>query len=310
MHDIEKSLWETCKLCNGKIKDLAKKYGGSGVYFNKVFKIHLKQDHDLRLEEYFERYCSRPICKCNICKKACLIGFKGAKLYWKEYSCGRYPGQVEWSKKAKITRRGAGNPMFGKKQWNNGLNKNTHSSLMSISLKHKGKFVSEETKKKQSKSAKNRKIHGHTGIKHSDKSKELMRQKTINRIKNGLVKQTKTGPCLIFKSILENFNIRYQEERQSSYWLFDFYLVDYDIYIEIDGYNFHSNPIKWPDGPKSKTQKKNWLRDKNKNKYCKDNGLHLERFWEYDINNKKEEVVCRLKKLCRLNLLENKDVLI
>lgn len=86
-YEIDKKEWHVCKICNKKIKDLAKIYGGCGIYYTQVFKQHLKNDHDLTLEEYFN---NRPVCKCGICKQLCDIGgIKKSNFYWKKYKCGR-----------------------------------------------------------------------------------------------------------------------------------------------------------------------------------------------------------------------------
>ena len=156
-----------------------------------------------------------------------------------------------------------------------------------------------------SESAKKRLIHGHTGHKHSEESKQKMRDNTLKMIKEGRYKQTQTKPHLELKKILNSLGFIFEEEFTLGYWSFDFYLVEYDILVEADGDYFHVNPRKYTDGPKTKTQKVNHLRDKKKNKYCKDNNRTLLRFWEYDILNNPKEIECTLKKLLILNPSEN-----
>jgi very-short-patch-repair endonuclease len=215
--------------------------------------------------------------------------------------CGRFPGQKIWSKQAKITRRGSGNPMYGKEPWNRGLTKDISDSLQQTSKKLKGRKLSDEFKKKLSESAKRRTVHGHTGHKHSKETIEFLRQNTIRLIKEGKFKQTKSRPHIAFAEILKQLNISYEEEKQLEYWSFDFYLPDYNIYIEVDGDYFHSNPKIYPNGPKTKTQKINYARDISKNKYCQTNHIQLLRFWESDILSAKEDVICKLKELLVLD---------
>ena len=71
------------------------------------------------------------------------------------------------------------------------------------SIKKNGKKPSKRTRKKQSESAKKRSVHGHSGIKHSEESKQKMREKTINRLKNGDFPQTNSLPHRIVRSMLE-----------------------------------------------------------------------------------------------------------
>lgn len=301
---IDKSLWHTCKICGAKIGDLAKIYGGENIYYTQVFKQHLAKDHDnITLEKYFEEWCglTRPICPCGVCNKHCNIRYRGSNFKWIEYACGRYPGQQEWSKKAKTTRRGKGNPMYGKKPWNKGLDQFCSESMRRSAEKQRGRKASLETKQKLSIAAKKRKVPGHLGHKHKPETIELLRKKTIENIKKGIFKQTKTKPHIEFCKILDNLNLKYKEEVNIKYWVFDIYLTDFDVYIEVDGDYFHSNPIVFPNGPKTKTQKVNYARDISKNKYCKDNNITLWRFWERDILNNPEhikfEILCKLKEL-------------
>ena len=286
---IHESDWHTCKICQMNIKELAKKYGGNGVYYSSVFTKHLEIDHQLTLEEYFADII--PIC-CDECKKPMKIN-KKLKLY---RACGRSPGQKKWSEEAEATRCGENNPMFGKKPWNLGLDV-THPTIKIISEKMSNREIGIDTKNKMSISAKARTIHGHTGCKHSEETKAILRTKTIQNIKDGKFKQTKTKPHIAMQSILDDLKIVYNEEYRIDCWLFDFYLVDLNILIEVDGDYFHSNPKIYPNGPMTKTQKINHYRDLKKNSFVKQNDLTLYRYWESDILNNGDNIKCILKKL-------------
>lgn len=300
IYEIENKDWYICKICNLKIQDLAKIYGGSNIYFNRVFEKHLLKDHDIDSTEYFSRITTRPKCECNKCNKYTKISKKGAKFLWKRMACGRNSGVIKWSEKAKITRKGIGNPMYGKDSWNKGLTKETCDSLMSVSKSMKERIISSETLNKMSESAKKRIIHGHTGMLHSEYSKELMRQKTLQRIHNGDFKQTKTKPHIQMGEILKELNVEYEEEVIVNNWTFDYFISKYNIYIEVDGDYFHSNPLIYENGPETKTQKRNYYRDNVKNSFCKSNNIILYRFWESDILKNKEKIKCLLKEFLAL----------
>jgi len=298
---IDQSIWAKCLICQKTKKDICKLYGGGGIYYSQAFNNHINKDHNLTLEEYFVQYCNleQPICACNICNQKCKLSNHVGKIKWKEYVCGRYPGLLKWSEDAKINRKGSKNPMFGKTAWNKNKTKNDCEQLKNISEKRKGIKVSEASKFKMSESAKKRKIHGHTGFKHSEESKQKNREATLQRIKNGDFKQTKTKPHIELEKILTELRFKFESEKTIHYWSFDIYLIDFDIYIEVDGDYFHSNPKLYPNGPKTKTQKINYIRDISKNKYCKTNNIKLIRFWECDILNDIERVkieLCKLKK--------------
>lgn len=125
------------------------------------------------------------------------------------------------------------------------------------------------------------------------RSKEI-----IKKISNTKKKQWETGdignkkykPSKLektFANILTLLNINYSQ----SFYIkeikafYDFYLPDYNILIEVDGDFWHTNPIKYPNGPICKCQTKNSINDEKKNKWATDNGYKLLRFWENDINN-------------------------
>lgn len=297
-YEISNEEWKICKICNKSIQDLKNIYGGSGIYYTQVFKKHLVIDHNTTLQEYFSTNLSAPKCPCNICDKDAKIIIKGSIFRW-GYVCGRTPGTMKWSEKAKISRLGKNNPMYGKSSWNKNLTSENNEILRMISEKRIGQKSSLETKMKQSESAKKRKIHGHTGKKHSEETKEKYRQNTLNMIKQGKFKQTVTKPHIEMIKILNNLNITFEEEKICHYWCFDFYLPMIDLYIEVDGDYFHSNPKIYPEGPKTKTQKINYTRDIAKNNFCNKNNLILLRFWESDILNNPESIECTLKKYCQ-----------
>lgn len=286
---INKKEWEVCKICQEKVSNLAKEYGGHRVYYSQVFKKHLEIDHKITLEEYFD---ITDTCECSKkCGKQKKVTFhKKSNFKVKKISCGFNKGIEKWSKEAKTKRKGSGNPMYGAKPWNKGLTASESDSIKIAAEKRIGRKVSEKTKKRQSTSAKKRKIHGHTGCRHSEKTKEIIRQKTLASIKSGKFKQTKTKPHICLAAILEELNINYEEEKILNKWSFDFYLTDFDIFLEADGDYFHSNPKFYPDGPISKTQKRNKYRDDIKNNFCKEKDIILIRFWEHDILNNRNKI--------------------
>lgn len=277
---IDKEEWSKCSICGCDLDSIVKKYGKGGVYKTQCFKQHLIDSHNIPLEDYF---LNRPKCQCGICDRAVGIKIRGANFYYKAVACGRHPGTMRWAKEAKTTRLGEKNPMFGKKPWNFGQTKETSPSVKIVSEKMSNRVISDETKRKQSKSAKMRTVHGHTGYKHSDANKVKFREITLKRIKEGGFNHTNTLPCRLFETLLKNNKIKYEKEKLSSYWSFDFYLPEHNVYIEVDGDYFHSNPKIYPDGPKTPTQKKNYYRDIKKNEYCTSLGFKLLRFWESDI---------------------------
>lgn len=295
IYEISKNHWCSCRICNKNLQDIKKEFGGGNKYFSYAFKDHV-QKHNMTIEEYFVKIINlkRPICKCNRCHKEVNIVIRGAKIFWREYACGFYPGTQKWSEEAKTSRLGKNNPMFGKKPWNNGLNLDD-PRVESVASKFRGKKLTKEHKEKLSK-AYNKNIIRHA-IPHSEETKQKLRTSTLNLIKRGVFNQLKSKPHIAMSVILDELGLTYEEEKIHGHFSFDFWLKDLDVYIEVDGDYFHSNPKFYPNGPESKTQKINYTRDCSKNKYAYTNNMMLLRFWESDIINSKEKVICTLKQL-------------
>src|SRR5688500_10866802 len=130
-YEISKLDWHICKICEKQIKDLAKIYGGCGVYYPEVFEKHLNIDHEKTNQEYFIEICNieQPVCSCGICNKKSYVQKSSGNFQWRKLVCGRNKGVLEWSEKAKTERKGAGNPAFGKPAWNIGETKETSESV-------------------------------------------------------------------------------------------------------------------------------------------------------------------------------------
>jgi very-short-patch-repair endonuclease len=148
-----------------------------------------------------------------------------------------------------------------------------------------------------SNSAKCRVFHGHTGKHHTEETKLVLREKALLQLKNGGFPQTKTIPHVLFAGILTELGLVFEEEVKRGCFCFDFHVVRQNVYVEVDGDYWHSNPKFYPNGPITKSQKINWFRDLKKNDFAKREGLFVLRFWEYDIINNKQMAVDALEKI-------------
>lgn len=138
------------------------------------------------------------------------------------------------------------------------------------------------------------------GRKHSQATKDKMSESAINNIiitdRNHTSKLEKT-----FKNILDVLEIKYKQflYAKDIKAFYDFYIPEKNLVIEVDGDFWHCNPKSKYALPKYETQKKNLLRDKDKEKWLQDNGYKLLRFWESDINNNILEVKRILLENCK-----------
>lgn len=299
------------KFYSDKIKKERKNRGVAlGVYQSQAAALYYKEVYNKEYENVLNDFFDIPKCPIkNLPVSLKCSGVIKFQKFSKECTSSEINNWVELNnsnkqahtERMKIERKGKGNSSYGIKAWNNGLGIEDEriQQIQKKRLKTIENF-SEEKKKyikqKQSYSAKERLIHGHTGHPHSEETKQILREKTLKRLKEGKFPQTNTLPCRLFKDILINLGLEYEEEFKIDCWSFDFKIKNF--LIEIQGDYWHSNPLKFPNGPKTKGQKVNWIRDKIKKKFIKENSNYeLIEFWESDIINDNKNIELCLKKL-------------
>jgi len=81
--------------------------------------------------------------------------------------------------------------------------------------------------------------NGMTGRHHSEESKLKMSKSAAKRILNNVGITSSTKIEIQFMDILNNNDIQYEHQVLADYGVIDFYLPDYDLYIEIDGIYWH-----------------------------------------------------------------------
>lgn len=125
----------------------------------------------------------------------------------------------------------------------------------------------------------------------SEKTREKMSNSAIQRILKDPENYHTSELEERFKLILDILDIEYKHFffASSIKKIFDFYLPDYNLLIEVDGDFYHCNP-KIYSNPVCKTQEINIKNDLVKNQWAQDNGYKLLRFWEDDINNNIKQV--------------------
>lgn len=154
-------------------------------------------------------------------------------------------------------------------------NKLSEEVKQKISKSHKGKTLSKETKAKMSKSRKGRVLSREWKTKIA---------KTMAGKKYAKIKDTK--PELEVEQIFIDNKISYQKQFLLENRLYDFYLPDHNILLEVDGTYWHCKPERYPNGPKNSIQEKSIKTDIVKNELAKKFGFKLVRIWEDEINEK------------------------
>jgi very-short-patch-repair endonuclease len=106
----------------------------------------------------------------------------------------------------------------------------------------------------------------------------------------------KTSIEVIFEQILQELNIPYQmkyriyDKEKVNFWFkeYDFYIINTNILVEVDGDYWHGNENKFSD--LSDFQKQVKINDKIKEDFAKSKGFVIVRFWEEMINKNINEV--------------------
>lgn len=85
------------------------------------------------------------------------------------------------------------------------------------------------------------------GKRHNSQSVKKMSSSAVERMLDQNLKTIDTEPELLFESLLNKFNIKYQHpyvvKSDERSMVIDFYLIDYDLYIEIDGIYWHPDKL-------------------------------------------------------------------
>lgn len=147
-----------------------------------------------------------------------------------------------------------------------------------ISKGTKLKWVSrnEEDKQKILKTTVQARNHFIELLKNDDYKKEHIRK----MICSGKTKDTK--PELKVKTILESNGVKYEHPYQVDKKVFDFFIPEKNLLIEVDGIYWHSKNLT--DGEMNEVQKKHKINDAVKNNLAKSLGYKLLRVWEDEIN--------------------------
>lgn len=106
-----------------------------------------------------------------------------------------------------------------------------------------------------------------------------------------------TKPERAFEKLLKEIGVEYEAQRILGGFIYDFYLPEYKMFVEIDGDYYHGNPDKYTKDQLNGMQKKNKLNDKEKEVQAKGFGYKIERVWETDINKDYDSVKMKFTKL-------------
>lgn len=94
-------------------------------------------------------------------------------------------------------------------------------------------------------------------------------------------KKKNTKPERELKTILKELGIKFKQSYKYKGYYFDFYLLELNILVEVDGVYWHGKGLNWEE--LNETQRNSRLNDNKKNQLCLDNQIPLIRLWENEL---------------------------
>lgn len=149
--------------------------------------------------------------------------------------------------------------------------------------------------KSENMSGKNSPLYGVTSDYWSkDENKRKQAEKMIKRLQESDFSYRKTKPQLIIDNILQELDIKYENEYSCKYYLIDNYLVDFNLMIEVQGNFFHCNPTM-----NLENSRKVKIIGKDKSKHT-----YVSRYYDIEILYLWEKDVYERKDVCTKLILE------
>lgn len=287
-----------CKECNQEFKTLDS------------LRRHRSQKHKINAEQTYIDYVLngiKPKCKCGCGSDVKYLGIDvGYTEYVRGHSSrihnnwGHNPKAVKKSHETQKKMYENGDLII----WNKGLTmeddrvKDNIQKIMSnpnrgksISKKLTGVPKSKEHRLKIKENAKKRWENSEEREKQSERKIKWLLKNNYNNKKTDL-------ECL-FQTFLESLgfieDVDFIYQYQVGHALFDFYLINYNILIEVDGDFQHCNPNSTHSIPTYPIQFKTVANDIRKNRIAERKSIKLLRFWETDIKDNKDDVIKCLK---------------
>lgn len=127
--------------------------------------------------------------------------------------------------------------------------------------------------------------HSMFGTHQSEDQKQRQSQLVTQMIANGIMPQTLTKPHRKINTLLESYEIDFENEHPEKYHSIDIYLTEYNLMIEIMGNYWHAHPLKYNINQLTNQQRKSIKQDKSKHTYVKKyKNIEILYLWEKDIN--------------------------
>lgn len=274
------------------------------IYDNiKSLSMHRSRQHNINAKITFDEIIlnnNKSLCKCGCGEETQFLSVdKGYREYIRGHSqrinnnWGHNPNAIRKSHETQKKMHESG----GLTMWNKGLTIEDPRVKSNIEKVMANPNRSHNISKKLSGVSKTKEHKEKLSISQSNIwSEEKRNKQRLNRI--AYIKNNGNKSSLLekkFMNILDKLDIKYVYQYAVCGFLFDFYLKDFDILIEIDGDFWHCNPNSKHKIPIYESQLLTIENDKKKNKICETTNIKLIRIWESDIKNNLEDVINMLR---------------
>lgn len=143
---------------------------------------------------------------------------------------------------------------------------------------------------------------GHTyeeiyGAEQAAEYKRKLREASPARLAKFIRKTT--WPEQAVAEILSGLGVDYTEQVPIGYYTVDFYVSSRRLVIQADGDYWHGNPIKYPAGKLSQTQRKQKRLDASCDRYLQNQGHDVLRLWELDLHKNHHSCVALIEETLR-----------
>lgn len=115
--------------------------------------------------------------------------------------------------------------------------------------------------------------------------KKKLLERSADKMRNEM-----TAPEKKMSSMLDGMEVYFEAQKVLGDFIYDFYLPDYKLFIEVDGDYYHGHPDKYSINELNALQRRVKKNDIIKEKLAKGLKYGLIRFWERDINDDEETV--------------------
>ena len=259
----------------------------NGLYYADKFCGHLALEHGLVLKDYCRSCLGIVWPRCPVTGEE--VGYKatGAGVLLRTFK--RFAGVTKAmsqkvaaaAEKAKVTRRGSGNPMSGKRAWNRNLPAG-HPYIERMAARRRGIKEGPETRRKQSHNRRRHPLKARHTTPHSLETKRKISMRTASmHTRHAFGRESSVH--LAMRAALSSLGVNFIEEYPAKFYSIDFALPDAKLALEADGDFFHTNPLVYANGPQCAIQRRTARNDASKNSYLRQQGWIVLRYWESEI---------------------------